>query len=325
VIVEVLDRRGAVMSRTRLESLPASVGRGYGSDVILDDPFVDAAHARITAGPDGMFVVEDLGSLNGLWEGQRRVGQCTLRPGGSFRLGRTLLRLATADLPVPPAAADRELALAGWRALVAAPGVVVLLTALGAVVFGYLIWVAEVDGSKAGETAGGTIGLVLLVVAWAACWAAGARLARHRPQFLRHLGVAWLGVLAVTALSHLVGLAGFAFPGSAMVAAAGWAVGVVPVVWLIHVHLELASAMGAARRLAWASGVTGALVALGLLFGSIDSGGSRGIEAGIEIRGVPLSLVPAGSVEEFLEHATLLQEKVDRAAEKAAAAAASRR
>ncbi|HEV2148502.1 MAG TPA: FHA domain-containing protein, partial [Longimicrobiaceae bacterium] len=65
MILEVVGERGE-RTRLRLGSLPLTVGRGPGNDLILDDPYVDGRHARI--GPDeaGVLVVEDLGSVNGL-------------------------------------------------------------------------------------------------------------------------------------------------------------------------------------------------------------------------------------------------------------------
>jgi hypothetical protein len=44
--VEILDKRGHVMQRLRVERLPATIGRAYTNDVILDDPFVSAEAAK---------------------------------------------------------------------------------------------------------------------------------------------------------------------------------------------------------------------------------------------------------------------------------------
>ncbi len=40
--VEILDRRGNVRERVRVDSFPATVGRGYGNAVIVDDRLVSA-------------------------------------------------------------------------------------------------------------------------------------------------------------------------------------------------------------------------------------------------------------------------------------------
>jgi pSer/pThr/pTyr-binding forkhead associated (FHA) protein len=46
IFLEVLEG-DAVHGRHRLERFPVTVGRGYASDVILDDPKVSEAHLRI--------------------------------------------------------------------------------------------------------------------------------------------------------------------------------------------------------------------------------------------------------------------------------------
>ena len=51
-------------TRWRLDALPATIGRALTNDVILDDPYVDAIHVRITSGGDGIPVAEDAGSMS---------------------------------------------------------------------------------------------------------------------------------------------------------------------------------------------------------------------------------------------------------------------
>jgi len=96
--VEVLDRRGRVAHRVRLDALPATLGRSYRNAVILDDRYVSPEHARIEVAGDGTLFVEDLASANGLFTepGGERVLRITLAPGSLFRLGHTQLRVATA-------------------------------------------------------------------------------------------------------------------------------------------------------------------------------------------------------------------------------------
>jgi pSer/pThr/pTyr-binding forkhead associated (FHA) protein len=64
--VEVLDAHGHVRARHRIDAVPAIIGRGYGCDVLLDDPWVSPVHARLYRDLDGSFVLEDAGSENGL-------------------------------------------------------------------------------------------------------------------------------------------------------------------------------------------------------------------------------------------------------------------
>ena len=65
--VEVLDGHGGVTARARLDRLPFLIGRGYGGDLVVDDPQICAAHVRVAADADGTVTAEDLDSVNGLW------------------------------------------------------------------------------------------------------------------------------------------------------------------------------------------------------------------------------------------------------------------
>ena len=92
MILEVVHPGGA---RTwhRLGGLPLSVGRGLTNDLILEDPYVDPQHARISIDEAGSPLIEDLGSVNGLVANDsRHRGRLSLQPGAEVRVGRTTLR-----------------------------------------------------------------------------------------------------------------------------------------------------------------------------------------------------------------------------------------
>ncbi len=110
LILEVLDARG-VRTRHRLETLPLTIGRGLSSDVILDDPYVDASHARISLDASGALTIEDLGSVNGLVANEARLREpVALRAGAELRVGRTTLRVRDSNEPLPPALVDERAA-----------------------------------------------------------------------------------------------------------------------------------------------------------------------------------------------------------------------
>lgn len=64
-VVEELDRHGDVVRRRMVSRLPTRVGRGYASDIMVDDPYVAALHLEIRLDADGALEVADMGSLNG--------------------------------------------------------------------------------------------------------------------------------------------------------------------------------------------------------------------------------------------------------------------
>ena len=73
---------------------PVVIGRAPSSDIVLDEPFVSAPHARFTLqGP--ALVLEDLGSTNGtLVNGHGITQPVTLREGDEVQVGDTIMRVS---------------------------------------------------------------------------------------------------------------------------------------------------------------------------------------------------------------------------------------
>lgn len=73
---------------------PVVIGRAPSSDIVIDEPFVSATHARFTLqGP--ALVLEDLGSTNGtLVNGHGITQPVTLREGDEVQIGDTIMRVS---------------------------------------------------------------------------------------------------------------------------------------------------------------------------------------------------------------------------------------
>lgn len=297
--VETLGRHG-VTQRQRFERLPITIGRGYGNDVVLDDPHADAMHVRISAAEDGSLVIEDLGTVNG-----------TRIDGRELRIGRTLLRIATAEQPVPaalPAVPQGPLArfATSRRAALLVPLVGMSLLMLQA-------WLGD-SQNDAAAVAGFGVLAALMIAAWAGGWALAGRMTIHQPRFLAHQVVAWTALLLTFAASMAFGWADF-FTESRTVEALGTVLLPAIIVVQLAAHLELASTLPARRRLAIAAGVTLGLTLLVVLFASAEdefSGETLTIAA--NLKPVPPGLVPAMSIEEFLERSAKLRDEIDELA-----------
>lgn len=69
------------------------IGRNPECALVLDDEFASGRHARIIRAEDGWYV-EDLGSTNGTFVGQYRVGDpVPVETGTAIRIGRTVIEL----------------------------------------------------------------------------------------------------------------------------------------------------------------------------------------------------------------------------------------
>ena len=73
---------------------PVVVGRSPSSDIVIDEPYVSATHARFTIqGP--ALVLEDLGSTNGTMVNGHAIDQpVTLRDGDEVQVGDTVMRVS---------------------------------------------------------------------------------------------------------------------------------------------------------------------------------------------------------------------------------------
>jgi pSer/pThr/pTyr-binding forkhead associated (FHA) protein len=70
----------------------ATLGRGEGADIQVDDPFASSVHARIFA-RNGFMYIEDMGSTNGTFLNGRQLGRAEqLKPADVIRIGDTEYR-----------------------------------------------------------------------------------------------------------------------------------------------------------------------------------------------------------------------------------------
>ena len=109
--IEMLDSKGNVVERTRIDSFPIHIGRAYTNEVVIDDAYVCPAHVIIELDDRGSLIARDLNSVNGLRLGsgeKKRVGILELNSGSQFQIGHTILRYRSFDHPLAPTVLDRE-------------------------------------------------------------------------------------------------------------------------------------------------------------------------------------------------------------------------
>jgi len=73
---------------------PIVVGRSRRCDVVLEHPTVSRRHLELRPAQDGRWIAVDVGSLNGTWRHNRRVGRALVVPGDELWLGSCPIRLA---------------------------------------------------------------------------------------------------------------------------------------------------------------------------------------------------------------------------------------
>ena len=329
VTLEVVGPDGSRTWR-RLESLPLTIGRGLANDLILDDPYVDARHARISL-CEGRLQLEDLGSVNGIVAGDSRTRtSIAVEPGVEVRIGRTRLRFRDTEESVAPALVEESSGAAVPDVVPAdavrrgrmraprwptTPRRQVALAVGAAFAFAGWSWLTSFEGSGLGDVVSGVTGFAILGAAWAAMWAVASRATVRRFNYLGHFavvaGVVLLGLWWSIAEDWLA----FFFPDAALLEVVSTVTLIATLCVLIAGHLAFASTMSRRRR--WRLGLVIAGGAIGIL-------GLAALAATEEFTDVPTfsnslkpvrdDLIPTSSVEDFSAAIRDLKRDVDELA-----------
>src|ERR1051325_2145500 len=97
------EQSGQVLKEVPLTQASTTSGRLPDNNVQIDNLAVSGHHARISW-EQGQYIVEDLGSLNGTYVNNERVGKATLRHGDQVQIGKHLVEFKH-EGPVPNFAA----------------------------------------------------------------------------------------------------------------------------------------------------------------------------------------------------------------------------
>jgi hypothetical protein len=313
IVVEVLDHRGHLRERVRVVAFPASIGRAYDNDIIVDDRLVSPHHARLTIADDGWVIAEDLDSLNGIrgQSGGPRISRLVVPSGGQLRLGRGSLRIVDAALPVAPAVAEDLAQGALPRLFGSALGSLVICAAAIAA----LTWSSYLGGYERTNTAkvvSQALALALVLAIWAGGWSLAGRLLSHRVSFLAHAAVASAALLMGVALNVAGEWLGFA-TGAERVERAFFGMVMLGVaIAALNAHLRLATSLARPRRLVAAASLVMAVLA----FVAIDAYGDREpfsteMEFSAILKPLDTRLVRSVSADEFSREMIGMQSRVD--------------
>ena len=355
----ILEIRGANGGSTwhRLDALPLTLGRGLSNDVILDDPYVDARHARIALDESGAIGIDDLGSVNGLYTGDARAERrALLHPGAEVRIGRTLLRFRDVDEVLAPALVDDRVHAAtnganGAHAHVAAPVAppamvssvpqvaqrVTLATSLGTwltrtvpgslltigvtiTAFAINAWLGDITRASGGSVFAVVFALVGMSSVWAAGWTLAGRGGERRPSFVSHLAVISLTLLFLLVCDVAKDWIEFLVPRaeSAIVLLVA-AIYLVVVAAVVATHLSLSSSLS--RQLRWRAGLLTSciIVVLAVMAAIAKDDKFTDVPKFVStLEPVSARWVPTEDVGAFGGEMRALKKKVDEAAKKEA-------
>jgi hypothetical protein len=308
--VEVVDRHKDVLSRHAVYRWPARIGRGYRSDILLDDAFVAADHLEIAPAANGRFTVSDLGSMNGFFVGdsRQRLESAEVGPDDLVRIGHTQIRVRVPSYEVP-----RERLLRA-TALYRRPAAFMLAAALMVALFVWNAWIMTSDENDRTAMLFPTIGLLTLIVVWISIWSFVSNALGRRPNFAAHGFVACAGIVALVAADSFFDYVGFGFDIDWILYLDG-IVATALLGYIVYRHLLLNSR--ASRRTLAVAGfgisasLAGALLALDFALDRTQDG-TQDYSAAIK---APAFLFASGaSPAEFLSQADALKHTVDEMA-----------
>lgn len=263
MVAEVLDKSGRVHSRFRLDHFPVTIGRGYHNDIILDDDFVSASHARLELDETGQPRLVDLYSENGtyLLPSLQRVKHVPLGTETLLRLGHTVIRLRSADYAVPPARHDSLGLNRATRWLTQGVGAAVSYAGVIAVMMlDQYQTSAEVTSPEQILLAALPVALALPV--WAGLWALISRSFAHHAFFVPHLAIASAAGVLFFVLDTAAEYYAFAFSAEWSADLIFQAVTVLVAAAMLYGHLRFATLL--TPRVVAMSAVLAALALVGV-------------------------------------------------------------
>ena len=308
--VEVLGRHNDVLTRVPVYRWPARAGRGYDSDVILDDPFVASSHVQIEPAADGRFRVSDLQSVNGisLMPSAARRDAVEVGPEDVVRLGHTQIRVRTPAYAVQPELALRATAL--YRQV---PAFAVLAGLLIALVV-WQAWIATTSRDEKVFFVYPAVSMCVAAGAWISIWSLVGRTVGGRANFAAHGSIACAGLIALM-LSDTVGdYLSFGFSAH-WLEYAGAVAGAAAFAYMIYRHLRLNSR--APRRKLAVFAVIASVVVIGAAFGldvAQDYGRDGKLRYDQTLKPPVFLWVSGVAPEAFLAQGERLKEKADAAA-----------
>ncbi len=314
VFVEVLDRRGQVKQRFRMDTLPAVVGRAYSAEAILDDRHICPEHLRISVDDHEAILVEDLGTVNGIYAlpDRTRVRKLSIPSGrdAHIRIGHTTLRICGDDFIVRPSVVAKGSAEGDGPQLHAGLAIMLFLASFG--VHAGMLFLKARTHEVGAEIVGVSLGFLVLFLLWAGFWSLINRLVGHGFRFLTHLAAASVVSLLSLVLHAGQEYAAFLLSSAVLAEAAATVEAGVVIAFFLFIHLSIVSVLSLRRRLVSSAVAGGVLIAVIGLTGYVSrTTFSTTLEFSNVLKPVDPRWIRAESAEEFFGGLPKLQEKID--------------
>lgn len=304
LFVEIMGASGQVNERVKITQLPATIGRAYDNDIIVDDPFMNAHHAQIERNQLDEIILSDLDSANGIYVKDRRVDVGIITGNETFSLGRTQVRLRPINFTVAP----EKINAASYRYRLWPLAILFLILIAAKDLFTQWLYTSEPGDLTTYISASISTPAAVLVIA--GLMAIIGKLFYGQARFILQLTIAG----GFTLLSELLALFGHLVSFSLnlpnfILVTNGLAAAVSALAFYFHLR-----AMGATRKWLIGSIAAGLMIIILAFIATKNYQNSRYLTSKIYMGHVlPESFRLAGekTPETFIEHSQKLQPKVD--------------
>lgn len=312
IFVEVLGRTGEVLHRIPVDHFPASLGRAYDNDIIIDDPYVAPHHVRLERHNEGNIVAHALPSKNGLFtlHPTRRVESVMLDRETRLRVGHTQLRVRSNAFEVP--VDERDPLSGGWQSV----GMFFVTLIAYLLAFGFLTFASSFEETTPSSALGGlppalgySLGLSIAGLPyalgvpglWAGAWAIIGRLATGRAQFFAHGTLTLLAAISGTVIEPLLKAVSFAFSAPGIAGLVPYALAAIGAA-LLYRQLRFVSALPRRLLAGAALGFCSLILAASQVAEFMESRDDVQSLSSTDILTLPaLRLTPGASVDEFID------------------------
>jgi|GEM_PF-1084637 len=193
MIVEVVSKGGRVMDIHAFQKNRIRIGRGYGNDLILQDPYLDADHLDVEYRPEhDVFSITDLHSVNGtsLTKPTRKISAVepvAVMAGKIVCAGKTHLRFLDKRHNLPSALKlslfePAFALLASWWVSVLCIAAIMMLTYFSA-------YLTDPFSEKLLKEMNLVVAFIVAAIAYGALWVLMARINRGEGRFLLNANI----------------------------------------------------------------------------------------------------------------------------------------
>ena len=199
IVLELLSRKNKTIQHYKFDKSDISIGRDYGNDLRLDDPYVCAEHIKLSMQEStNELLLDDCNSRNGISVNGKLVHSALLQSNDIIKLGRTRLRIVDCNAPIADSLPLSELEeKLNWLNSTSLAITLTLAYLLFSLVIHHLSSIEEFQISKVLPKEFGQIALFCI---WPIVFATLAKVFKKESHLVNQFNLLWLVLFLLNAL-----------------------------------------------------------------------------------------------------------------------------